>query len=249
MSKLSLNCSICFIVTALMLGCSQQPVQVKSTPQMTYNRIALFAVEEPMYYDVRVIKSDYEYHGLTLPGRIAGLGVTSLMKGLDQGQRNRALTDTVEYWKFKISEQLLNDVEMELKKSGYDVVIVEPEYRRRARFVDDYPSVENVDSYLDLVIDFAGYVALDSDAPYMPTLEVPVKLVSSYDGSIIFAGTFNYGGPIPVIGPKDMPSTAAFNVRSWDELCSTTECEVSPAVRGLMAASEGIAKLVSSNLR
>lgn len=233
----------------LITGCSQQPLRSEPAPQMTYNRIALLTIEEPMFYDVRVMKSDYDYHGVTLPGRIAGLGITSLMKGLDQGQRNRALTTTVDYWKFKISEQLLIDVEAELKNLGYDVVVVEPEYRRRARFVDNYPSVENVDSYLDVVIDFAGYVALDSESPYMPTLEVPVKLISSYDGSVIFAGTFNYGGPIPVTSPKDMPASAEFNVRSWDELCSTTECEVSPAVRGLRAASSGVAKMLSENVR
>lgn len=249
MSKFSIiRVSILFVVSTF-VGCVQTPIPSAPAPSMTYNRVALLSIEEPIFYDVRIIQSGYEYQGITLPGRVAGLGISTLMKGVDQGQRNRALTTTVDYWKFKISEQLEFDIASELKKLGYEVVVVEPDYRRRARFVDDYPVVENVDSYLDVIVDFAGYVALDEESPYMPTLEVPIKLISAHDGSVVFAGTMNYGGPVPVTSPKDMPADPKYNVRGWDNLCATTECEISPAVSGLKAASMGVAELLADNIR
>ena len=186
--------------------------------------------------------------GITLPGRVVGLGMVTMMKTLDQGQRNRALTKALDFWKFKISERLEDDVIRQLEKLGYEVEVVTPEYRRRARFVSKYPAPEKpVDAYIDLVVQFAGYVAGKPDLPYVPTLEVPFRVVSSWNNEVIHQGTFTYGGPVPVKGPTDLPADPQYSVRGFDNLCAT-DCEVSPAVKGLTAASEGIATLLSQHL-
>lgn len=219
------------------------------SPQI-HKRIALLKIEEPMVYDIRIMQSMMpDSPGITLPGRVVGLGMVTMMKTLDQGQRNRALTKALDFWKFKISERLEDDVVRELGKLGYEVIIVTPEYRRRARFVAKLPqSPEPVDAYVDMVVQFAGYVAGKPDLPYVPTLEVPFKVVSSWTNQVIHQGTLTYGGPVPISGPLDMPADPQHSVRGFDNLCAT-DCEVSPAVKGLSAASEGVAKLFTQHIR
>lgn len=246
---------VCFASVAALLfflsACETTPTVHRpgETPQI-HKRVALLEIEEPMVYDIRIMQSMMpDSPGLTLPGRVVGLGMVTMMKTLDQGQRNRALTKALDFWKFKISEHLTDDITRELEKIGYEVVVVKPEYRRRARFVDKYPKAPKpVDAYVDLVVQFAGYVAGKPDLPFVPTVEVPFKVVSSWNNEVIHQGTLIYGGPVPVTGPTDMPADPQHNVRGFDNLCAT-DCEVSPAVKGLTAASEGIAKLLSQHIR
>lgn len=215
------------------------------------HRIALLKIEEPMLYDIRVMDTGFSAPGVTMPGRIMGQGMAAMSKTIEQGQKNQILTSTLDFWKFKVSEHLEDDVTYALEKLGYKVVIVTPKYRRRARFVvnDDIPEADKpVDAYVDLVVKFAGYVAGREQMPYMPTLEVPFKIVTASSKEIIHQGVLTYGGPIAVTGPSDMAADPAHNVRGFDTLCAT-DCEVSPAVQGLTAASEGIAKLLTNHIR
>ena len=45
-----------------------------------------------------------------------------------------------------------------------------------------------------------------------------------------------------------MPADPAFNVREFTELCGTEGCEFSPAVQGLIKASQGISRMLVDNL-
>ena len=218
-------------------------------PAVPYNRIALVTVAEPGFYDIKIMAYDFEVPGITLPGRIVAGGFNTANKFVDQGRRNRRLTQTLDEWKFKLSEQLTVDLKEALEGKGYEVVLVEPDFRRGGKFASKLPAPEKpVDAYLDLYVAFAGYVAIKPGEPYVPTVEAPLRLTDAFSGEILYAGTMNYGGPIPVTGPTDLPAESRHAVRGWDNLCAV-DCEVSPAVKGLTAGSQAIAKLVAQNIK
>lgn len=250
-------------ITILLSACESSQLLDKYNPPLTSNdvhsefesvnnRIALLKIEEPQVYDIRIMQSNMPSSpGVTMPGRIMGKGMVTMMKTMEQGQKNQILTNTLDFWKFKISEHLEDDITRELEKLGYKVEIVTPKYRRKARFVsrDDIPpSNKPTDAIVDVYVKFAGYVAGRESMPYMPTLEVPFKVVSSATNEVVHQGILTYGGPIAVTGPSDMPADPAYNVRGFDTLCAT-DCEVSPAVQGLTAASEGVATLLINHVK
>lgn len=244
------------LLATLWVGCeSLQSLDGKTStvhavkPAVPYNRIALATVSEPTFYDIKIMAYDFEAPGITLPGRIVAGGFNTANKFVDQGRRNRRLTQTLDEWKFKLSDQLTMDVKEALEGMGYEVVMVMPEFRRGGKFASKFPAPEKpVDAYLDLYISFAGYVAIKPGEPYVPTIETPLRLTDAFSGEVLYAGTMNYGGPVPVDGPTDRPADAQHTVRGWDNLCAV-DCEVSPAVSGLTAGSQAIADLVSKNIK
>ncbi|MBV1869316.1 MAG: YkuS family protein [Gammaproteobacteria bacterium] len=218
-------------------------------PAVPYNRIALTTVAEPTFYDIKIMAYDFKAPGITLPGQIVAGGFNAANKFVDQGRRNRRLTQTLDEWKFKLSDQLTRDVKEALEEKGYEVVLINPEYRRGGKFAAKLPLPEKpVDAYLDLYVAFAGYVAIKPGEPYVPTIETPIRLTDAFSGEVLYAGNMNYGGPVPVTGPTDLPAESRHTVRGWDNLCAV-DCEVSPAVQGLTAGSQAIAKLVSQNIK
>lgn len=218
-------------------------------PAKPYNRIALTTVTEPTFYDIKILAYNVTPSGVTLPGRIVAGGFNVANKFADEGRRNHRLTSTLQEWKFKLSDQLVSDTKRALEKAGYEVVLVNPEFRRGGRFATAYPkAAKPVDAYLDMYIAFAGYVAIKPGEPYVPTIETPVRLVDAFNGETLYAGVMNYGGPVPVDGPTDRPAEPENVVRGWDELCKV-DCEVSPAVKGLAAGSKAIADLIAKNIK
>ncbi|MBV1873430.1 MAG: hypothetical protein KUG80_01530 [Gammaproteobacteria bacterium] len=220
-----------------------------TSPATPYKRLALVKISEPLFYDINIMAPEFDVPGVTLPGRLAAGGFNLATKVVDEGRRNRRLTHTLDEWKFKLSENMTEDVKEELEALGYDVIVVEPGFRRGGKFVTSYPETPvPVDAYVDMYVSFAGYVALSHNQPYIPTIEAPVRVVDAFSGDFLYAATMNYGGPIPVDGPTDRPADAQHTVRGWDNLCAV-DCEVSPAVSGLVAGSKAIAELLAHNVK
>ena len=218
-------------------------------PAKPYNRLALMKISEPLFYDINIMAQDFDVPGITLPGRLAAGGFNLATKIVDEGRRNRRLTHTLDEWKFKLSDTMTEDVKEALEGLGYEVIVIEPEFRRGGKFVTTYPATPKpVDAYVDMYVSFAGYVALKHNQPYIPTIEAPVRVVDAFSNEFLYAATMNYGGPVPVDGPTDRPADAKHIVRGWDNLCAT-DCEVSPAVSGLVAGSKAIAELLSHNVK
>jgi hypothetical protein len=234
-------------------GCARlEGIRVPDAPQGAgqSRRVALISIAEPTLYEVRVLDYDGPVApGVTLPGRVVGQGMTALVRGADQASRNYQLSQACEYWNFAISKQLTRDIIRAFEARGYEVVHVDAQRPRSGAFVNRLPQTpEPVDAYVDLVIDFVGYVALNPDQPYTPMLEVPVRVVSATEAEVIYQATLTYGGPVPVESASDRPADPAFTVRGFTELCGTEGCEFSPAVQGLIKASQGVSEMLVDNV-
>ncbi|MBL4606605.1 MAG: hypothetical protein JKY01_02105 [Pseudomonadales bacterium] len=178
------------LVATLWVGCDslrsldgQTSTVAAVKPAVPYNRIALTTIAEPTFYDIKIMAYDFKVPGITLPGRIVAGGFNTANRFVDEGRRNRRLTQTLDEWKFKLSDQLVIDVKQALENKGYEVVIVTPEFRRGGKFAYKLPAPSKpVDAYLDMYIAFAGYVAIKPGEPYVPTIETPVRFTDAFSG-------------------------------------------------------------------
>ncbi|MDY6941545.1 MAG: hypothetical protein SVU69_00860 [Pseudomonadota bacterium] len=254
------------LIAVLLLGlggCGPAPQLTREEPPESLlgpdSRIGLLTIQDPALYDARILRYPLPANpGVTLPGRIVGAGVSQSVRQADRASRNYELTQTIEQWNFSVAEDLTENIARHLQAVGYNVLDVPVDEQRHAgsirgfRFLGDYPAQpsQSFDAYLHVYVEFAGYTALSPNEPYVPTLEVFVDLVSADSKERLYATSMVYGGPIPVEGATDMPADPQYSVRDFAWLCADEEqCDESPAVRGLRAASDGIAQLIARNLK
>lgn len=244
-------------------GCaSDRPDVSYEVPQQkvlkgTHKRVALFTVDEPAVYDVRIYRyPGPDTPGITLPGRIVGTTVTAAGRQADTASRTLQLTQAIKEWNFNIGRQLTDDVKKRIEANGYAVEEVHTSDHRHTtayrnhKYLGTYPEVSQpVDAYLHVYIEFAGYTAPTPTEPYTPTLEVFMDLVNPETKAREYAASLVYGGPVPVSDANNMPADAKHTVRDFEYLCAGPEaCDENPAVKGLRAASEGIGQLVERHL-
>jgi len=242
------------MLLVLMQGCAGTGAKEPESTASGYagpptRRVALLTINEPSLYEVHILHDDIPNPGVTLPGRLVGGTMSLVLQGADRTKHNYKLSEAISYWNYKVSEGLTNDIKREMKAIGYEVVVV-PVTRNRARFIDKMPNTPvPVDAYIDAYVDFAGYTAIKHGQPYVPTLDVLVKVISTKNGSTTYQATLTYGGPIPVDSPTSTPADPVFNVRNFEELCGTVGCEVSPAVQGMKAGTRAVAKMLARNIK
>lgn len=109
-------------------GCaSDKPNVSYEVPQQkvlngTHKRVALFTLDEPAVYDVRIYRyPGPDTPGITLPGRIVGTTVTAAGRQADTASRTLQLTQAIKEWNFNIGRQLTDDVKKRIEANGYAV--------------------------------------------------------------------------------------------------------------------------------
>lgn len=251
------------------------PQQIERARQAPPTRIGLLTVPEPDLYRASLMDTDLPNVGVTLPGRLVGLAMTSALKGANDVAHNYRVTETLREAGFSISEQLTRDVTRELEAAGYEVIHIPVDQHRHAsairqhRALGEVPETEvPVDFRLHVLPEFVGYVALAPGEPMAPMLKTSVMLTSvsgrphyspsgavhgsdGHDtdhqggsGALLFHDHMTYGGPVPVEGPRDMPSDPRYAFRDHSRLE-----DPNVVIRGLKGASEGMAELIARALR
>ena len=222
-----------------------------------HKRVALFTVTEPDVYDVRVLRyPGPDSPGITLPGRIVGTTVTVAGRQADQASRTLRLSQSIKEWNFHIGRTLTDDIKKRLESAGYTVEEVHVANHRHTtayrnhKYLGTYPAPSQpVDAYVHVYVEFAGYTAATPTQPYTPTLEVFMDVVNPDTKVRKYATSLVYGGPVPVEDANNLPADPKYTVRDFEWLCAgPAECEENPAVKGLRAASSGIADLATKHL-
>lgn len=247
----------------ILAGCASD------TPQISYQlpdqklldggqkRIALFTIEEPDVYDVRVLRyPGPDSPGITLPGRIVGTTVTVAGRAADEAGRTFRLSQSIKEWNFNVGRTLTDEIKTRLAADGYQVEEVHVANHRHTtayrnhQYLGTYPATtQPVDAYVHVYIEFAGYTAATPTQPYTPTLEVFMDVVNPDTKERKYATSLVYGGPVPVEDANNLPADPQFTVRDFEWLCAGPEkCEENPAVKGLRAASSGVADLATKHL-
>lgn len=253
-------------------GCSTNgpsPQQLEIAQQAPPTRIGLLTINEPKLYEVGV-QYNLPNLGITLPGRIVGMGMTALAKGVDTTAHNYKFTEAIHSSGFKISDQLTADVRRELEKVGYQVVdapITDHRHTGAAdggSFLGKYPQTQPpVDFYLHVHVGLAGYAAPAHGQPLAPILQVHTQLVSltgrahktpmsgkvhaakkTGEPDLLYAATMTYGGLTPVSSTNDIPTDPRYALSGMAHIEHPEH-----AAAGLKAASAAIADKLAQNLK
>lgn len=264
----------CVLLVGLLVpGCSNTGIKTRMLEQAKaapHFRIGLVTIEEPKLYEAKVFQYRISNPAITIPGRVASMGMITAGKGLDKLAANYNFTGMLKENDFRLSENLSAQLRDELEKVGYEVVEAPVnDHRHASDFRGGFCLNEPVMSepcsnyFLHVVVDFAGYTAFTLGQPYVPMLQLRVRLISvTGDSSIsaisdsdftaqeegtfklIYAATFTYGGIVPVDGPTDVPFSPKFALRGRNDLDNSKRI-----VAGLEDASQKLAKRIAMNLQ
>ncbi|MBV1869691.1 MAG: hypothetical protein KUG76_02190 [Gammaproteobacteria bacterium] len=265
--------SLIGLTIGLASGCSNAGLenqileQAKTAPQF---RIGMVTIKEPKLYEAKVFQYRIPNPTITIPGRVASMGMISAGKGLDKLAANYNFTEMLKENDFRLSERLSTQLRAELEKVGYEVVDTPVNDHRHASdfrggFCLNAPVMSEPCSnyFLHVVVDFAGYTAFTLGQPYVPMLQLRVRLISVTGESaisaisdtdfitqeegafkLIYAATFTYGGAVPVDGPTDVPFSPKFALRGRNDLDNSKRI-----MAGLEDASQELAKRIAMNLQ
>ena len=261
------------LLIGLVSGCSNTGIesqmleQAKAAPHF---RVGLVTIQEPKLYEAKVFQYRIPNPAFTIPGRVASMGMITAGKGLDKLAANYNFTSMLNENNYHLSESLSTQLREELEKVGYEVVDTPVnDHRHASDFRGGFCLNEPVMSepcsnyFLHVVVDFAGYTAFTLGQPYVPMLQLRVRLISvTGDSSIsaisdsdftaqdegvfklIYAATFTYGGIVPVDGPTDVPFSPEFALRGRNDLDNSKR-----VIAGLEDASQKLAKRIAMNLQ
>lgn len=261
------------IIALVLVGCASRP-NAKATGSASGRpptRIGLLTIVEPELYEAGVQTYNIPRFGFTLPGRIAGMGMTALAEGMDITSHNYVFTKAVRDSGFRISEVLTSEISRDLAAVGYEVVPAPVTDHRHAgetrgrKYLGLYPPTEPpVDFYLHVEVEQAGYTAPDHHQPLVPYVRVYTQLVSlsgqthptptsgtihavrekQGDASVLYAATITYGGVVPVAGPNDIPANPHYALRGMEHIEHPEH-----VAKGLAAAAQAIAERLAENLK
>ena len=261
------------LLIGLASGCSNTGVenqileQAKTAPHF---RIGMVTIREPTLYEAKVFQYGIPNPTITIPGRVASMGMIAAGKGLDKLAANYNFTGMLKENDFRLSDSLSAQLREELEKVGYEVVDTPVNDHRHASdfrggFCLNAPVMSEPCSnyFLHVVVDFAGYTAFTLGQPYVPMLQLRVRLISvTGDNAIsaisdsdfiaqeegifklIYAATFTYGGIVQVDGPTDVPFSPKFTLRGRNDLDNSKRI-----IAGLEDASQKLAKRIAMNLQ
>lgn len=267
---------VCVLFASMffILSCSsalKRPQQIADAAAAPRFRIALVTIQEPLFYQAKILHYRIPNPTVTLPGRISSFGLISAAKGLDVLAHNYNLSQMLHEQNFALSQYLALQVKKELARVGYDVVDAPlADHRHASEFrggfcLNEPPTSEPcANYYLHVVIDFAGYIASTQGQPFVPLLRLRVQLISvtgqnelpqlsmqqygvkNIDDAfkLIYAATFTYGGLVPVEGPTDALALPEFALRDDEALLQAQRI-----MAGLQDGANQLAKKIASNLQ
>jgi len=244
---------------------SEQLARAQAAP---VNRIVLLRPNEPNLYVVQVLNYNLRNPGVTLPGRLVGGGMIGALEATSATSHNHRLTNSLHGAGFKISDELTQAVKQQLEQAGYEVIVADQApnaHFRGHEYLGQYPITNPpANFYLHVVVEQAGYVEVRPGTPMVPMVKAAVMLVSltgrghdtpssvahqvetgSENGpALLYHAHFTYGGPVPVEGPLDMPADPIYNFREHGDIENPSR-----TIPGLKAGAQGIAKMITANLK
>lgn len=272
LSKYLILLSLGALLTACTTTTKDQELLLTQAKDAPAFRIGLVTIKEPDLYEAKIFQYYLPNPTVTLPGRVASLGMLSAAKGLDKFALNYNFTKMLKSREFDISRHLTEEIKKELEKVGYEVVDAPvSDHRHASEFrggfcLNDPPMSQPCSNYfLHVVIDFAGYTAFTQGQAFVPMMLLRLQLISVTGESIIpvfsddqlltenavndsfkliYAATFTYGGLVPVDGPTDVVASPTFALRNRNDLDNHQRI-----ISGLEDASRNLAERIALNLR
>lgn len=213
----------------LLSGCHQAP------PEIPFDKAAATRVKS-----IGIVISQFPEQPVAVLATTVGQHMGLLGALVDAGMNSSRVTKVeamLANQHFVADAYFIAKLKEALEAEGYKVFIVSQK-RGKGDFAKEYPVnfYPKVDAYYDIVIGAYGYLAagISDDAPYRPTFNASVKLVSSIDKSVLMQDVVAYNYPN---SPENMVTISPDAEMKWVDF-DTMMADPVRAVTGLRAAEE-----------
>lgn len=196
------------IVAILSLGACASPYV--ATP---YDR-ASASVESIVVADDSVPEKAIAYEVASVGSNFGLIG--ALVDAGIQAERQDAVNDALVGIQFDAEDKLEDRLISALGAQGYTVAPLPGQARAKREFLKTYPAApEGVDAYLDITLNYYGYMSSGAGQPFRPSVWAQVKLVKVADGSTVMENQIVYNPLNVAEGVVTLPPNPeyAFNNR------------------------------------
>lgn len=189
------------------IGCSGLPFKFDKAANQGIRKIALLNIDEP----------EITVTGPFQIGLVFALGQAG-EDAENAKEFNLSVKDVP-----SIGKQLEKALEVELNKSGYEVVTIQGARKKKNELVKDYGGISvNADAILDLQIWKVGYECDQSVYRYQrfePVLKIRARMVSVKTRDVIYWQLFSWGHPPPMSGPwRIIPPEMTISYLTFEKL-------------------------------
>jgi hypothetical protein len=228
-------CAVALSCLVLLSGCHTAP------PEIPFDKAAATRVKS-----IGIIVSQFPEQPVALLATSIGQNLGLLGALVDAGMNSSRVSKVEAMLKsqgFVADSYFIAKLKETLEAEGYKVFIVSQK-RGKGEFAKAYPvnSYPRVDAYLDIVVGSYGYLAagIGDDAPYRPTFNAHVKLVSSIGNSVLMQDIVAYNIPNK---PENIVTLSPDPEMKWVDF-DTLMADPVRAVSGLRAAEEQTASML-----
>ena len=161
------------------------------------------APEKAIAYEVASVGSNFG-----LIGALVDAGI--------QAERQDAVNDALVGVQFDAEDKLEDRLISALGAQGYTVAPLPGQPRAKREFLKAYPTApDGVDAYLDITLNYYGYMSSGAGQPFRPSVWAQVKLVKVADGSTVMENQIVYNPLNVAEGVVTLPPNPeyAFNNR------------------------------------
>jgi len=197
------------IVAVLSLGACASPYVATPYDRASANVESIVVAddsvpEKAIAYEVASVGSNFG-----LIGALVDAGI--------QAERQDAVNDALVGIQFDAEDKLEDRLVSALGAQGYTVAPLPGPARAKREFLKAYPTApEGVDAYLDITLNYYGYMSSGAGQPFRPSVWAQVKLVKVADGSTVMENQIVYNPLNVAEGVVTLPPNPeyAFNNRA-----------------------------------
>jgi len=185
MNKFKSDFLILVVVLAL-CSCASGPKRVDIEPgnAKSYQHIGLIEMDNIEHF-----------HALSMSGAPAIFGlIGGLVAGANQNARYEKLSAAINSKGINLGSNFTATLKVKLEEKGYKVSIIKGVRDKEGFIIEDTSKINSdVDAYLDVIINIAGFVDRGLGKPYRPIINSRAQLTRNDTDEVVFLNVFNYG--------------------------------------------------------
>jgi hypothetical protein len=229
------NIFLVFISISILglVSCASGPKRMDMTSETakTYRHIGIIEMDNMEHY-----------HALSLSATPALFGlIGGLVSGSNQEARREKLSAAINNKGIDLGLSFTETLKSNLEEKGYEVTVIKGVREKYGFIVEDTSKIDSdVDAYLDVIINIAGFVDRGVGKPYRPIINTRAQLTRNDTDEVVFLNVFNYGYKlvndqwthIPQVGDKSYPDFKAI-MEDIDGAIVELEKSIVPIVNGI----------------
>lgn len=185
---------------------------------------------------------EYYVNNIGHPGMGFGL-IGGLIATLDMQSKTNEFTELMKARNFRAGDEFQTALSAELQNIGFTVKVIKPA-RVKPALLENYDSLDKeVDAYLDPSVG-GGYICASSEADYVPTIRLQIRLVKKSSSEIIYEDVIAYGFEFRRLQANTIATEQKYFFNNFSDITNDPD----RALEGLRKGIPLIAKRIAQDL-